>query len=206
MKWSFIFDIGGVLLDFDLARLVVLASRGDEPCARALLGLRDHPSLREVESGFITGKEYHARFIRPAVPHWTFRDLVEGWKTVFSENSEGLALVRHVRARGASVYLLSNLADYNKIAIEEQFPNFFGLSDGNFLSYELGCIKPDPVIFNRVLTAIGSPPGRCVFLDDTPGHVAAARALGIHGFVFEKGKSRDMKRQLDALMASDTSE
>lgn len=203
MKWSFLFDIGGVLLDFDLPRLVALASRGDERSARAMLGLRDHPSLREVESGRITGEDYHARFIRPVAPHWTFRDLIDGWKAVFSENADGLALMRRVRARGASVYMLSNLADFNKIAIEEQFPGFFGLSDGNFLSYEMGCIKPDPAIFSRVLQSIGAPAARCVFLDDTPGHVASARAMGIHGFVFEKGRTRDLEKQLDELTNRD---
>jgi len=198
--WSFLFDIGGVLLDFDLAELARLAGRGDGKAGEALIRLRDHDSLREIESGLIAGPDYFERYIRPEVPHWTFRDLIEGWKQIFSENREGLALLEFVRERGGAVYFLSNIADFNKIAIEERFPGFFGRSDRSFFSCDMGCIKPDPEIFRRVLRDIGAPPERCVFLDDTPGHVEAARRLGLHGFVFEKGRGARIRAQWAGLM------
>lgn len=201
MKRAVIFDIGGVLLDFDLPRLVAQAARGDAAGIRALLALRNHESLRHVESGVMTGEVYFDSFIRPVVPHWTFRDLIDGWKSIFSENREGLALLNLARARGAAVFFLSNLADFNRVAIEEQFPDFLGRSDLNFLSYEMGCVKPEPVIFQRVLATIGARPDQCVFLDDTPGHVASAKRLGLNGIVFQNGRGSRIEERLDAWMS-----
>ncbi len=198
--WNFIFDIGGVLLDFDLPELARIAGRGDRRAGDALLRLREHSSLREIESGLITGEQYFTRHILPEVPHWTFRDLIEGWKTVFSENSDGLKLLEFVRARGASVYFLSNIADFNKVAIEERFPGFFQRSDRNFLSCDMGCIKPDPEIFQQVLRETGARPERCVFLDDNAANVDAARQLGLHGFVFEKERVSEIQASWVRLM------
>ena len=191
-----IFDIGGVLLNFDLPRLVSRAAQGNPDSTAVLLGLREKDSLRQVESGFMTGEAYFETFIRPVVPSWTFRDLIDGWKSIFSENEEGLGLLACARAGGASVFFLSNLADYNRIAIDELFPDFLGRSDKSFLSYEMGCIKPDPTIFMRVMETIGARAEQCMFLDDTAGHVESARRLGMRGMVFEGGRGARMKKEL----------
>jgi epoxide hydrolase-like predicted phosphatase len=48
-------------------------------------------------------------------------------------------------------------------------------------SSEEGIRKPDPRIFRLALNRLGGlAPERTVFLDDAPGNVAAARALGMH--------------------------
>ena len=86
------------------------------------------------------------------------------------------------------------------LRIEERFPGFFQLSDRSFFSCDLGCVKPDPEIFRRVLREIGAPAERCVFLDDTPGHVAMARKLGLHGYVFERGKTAQLRAAWTDLM------
>lgn len=47
-------------------------------------------------------------------------------------------------------------------------------------SSHVGVRKPDPRIFALALEELGRPdPARCVFLDDHPANVAAARALGM---------------------------
>jgi FMN phosphatase YigB (HAD superfamily) len=201
--WTFIFDIGGVLLDFDLPGLAQMASRGDAAIAQRLLALRNEDSLRILESGLMSGEDYFSRYIQPVVPHWTYRSLVEGWKAVFSENRDGLQLLNRARALGAPVYFLSNLADFNKTAIDEQFPGFFSRSDRNFLSFEMGCVKPDAAIFDRVLKGSGADPRRCLFLDDTPGHVAGAKAAGLHSLVFEAGKVDLLWGQIEKVMKSE---
>ena len=49
-------------------------------------------------------------------------------------------------------------------------------------SSEVGMRKPDPAIFGHALERIGGvAPERCVFLDDFPGNVEAARKLGMAG-------------------------
>lgn len=51
-------------------------------------------------------------------------------------------------------------------------------------SGEEGVAKPDRAIFDLTLARLGVAPEEAVFIDDSPGHVAAARALGINGIHF----------------------
>ncbi len=55
------------------------------------------------------------------------------------------------------------------------------LFDEVVLSCEAGVAKPDRRIFELALGRLGAEPGRTLFIDDTPGHVAAART-GPHRF------------------------
>lgn len=57
------------------------------------------------------------------------------------------------------------------------------LVDHLVLSCEVGCAKPDPRIFRLALRGAGVAPSRALFVDDTPGHVDAARELGLAGHV-----------------------
>jgi putative hydrolase of the HAD superfamily len=45
----------------------------------------------------------------------------------------------------------------------------------------IGAAKPDPAIFRAALTAAGAEAADALFIDDTLGHVEAARRLGIAG-------------------------
>ena len=57
-------------------------------------------------------------------------------------------------------------------------------------SDEVGVRKPDPAIFALALRELGGvAPEQTVFLDDFPGNVAAARALGMHGVLVEDDPS-----------------
>jgi epoxide hydrolase-like predicted phosphatase len=47
-----------------------------------------------------------------------------------------------------------------------------------------GVVKPDAAIFWVVLKRLGIQAQEAVFVDDTLGHVEAARALGLHGIHF----------------------
>lgn len=53
-------------------------------------------------------------------------------------------------------------------------------------SSEVGVRKPDPAIFRLALERLGGvAPEQAVFLDDAPGNVRAAEALGIHAILVE---------------------
>jgi epoxide hydrolase-like predicted phosphatase len=47
-----------------------------------------------------------------------------------------------------------------------------------------GMAKPDPAIFGLTLERLDVAPEETVFIDDTLGHVEAARSLGLHGIHF----------------------
>jgi HAD superfamily hydrolase (TIGR01509 family) len=53
------------------------------------------------------------------------------------------------------------------------------------VSGECGLIKPDPEIFRLALNRFGVPAERCLFIDDSPMNVAAARSVGMAATVFD---------------------
>jgi putative hydrolase of the HAD superfamily len=93
-----------------------------------------------------------------------------------------LELLAAVR-RQVPVALLSNastnlLEDLERSGIAGEFDAVVGSAD-------IGAPKPSPAAFRAAAAAIGVPLERCLFVDDTPGHVEAARALGVRAAVFE---------------------
>lgn len=56
-----------------------------------------------------------------------------------------------------------------------------GIVDEVVLSCEAGYAKPDPRIYRAALQQLAAGPADALFIDDTPGHVAAAESLGMTG-------------------------
>jgi len=89
-------------------------------------------------------------------------------------------LVREVRAAGVATAIVTNNVKEFSSAWREMLP-VAELFDVVVDSCEEGVRKPDPVIFRLALERLGGvPPERAAFLDDAPGNVASARALGMH--------------------------
>jgi putative hydrolase of the HAD superfamily len=84
-------------------------------------------------------------------------------------------LVRGLRADGVTTALLSN--SWGEGYPEELLLELF---DTIVISGRIGLRKPDPRIFHHTLDRIGLPADRCVFFDDAPVNVEAARRVGLH--------------------------
>ena len=114
-------------------------------------------------------------------------------------NEGVLALIRRLRGQGRyKLAVLSNsppnlaqwLADWGML----------DLFDVVFCSGDEGVVKPDPAAFEITLERLGVVPEEAVFIDDTLGHVEAARSLGLYGILFTTAEA--LAGQLDILLAS----
>jgi putative hydrolase of the HAD superfamily len=76
------------------------------------------------------------------------------------------------------------------------------LFDVLYCSGDEGRVKPDPVVYLATLDRLGVRPAEAAFIDDTKGHVAAARALGIHGIVFSDAQR--LEKDLESLLNQDS--
>jgi epoxide hydrolase-like predicted phosphatase len=91
-----------------------------------------------------------------------------------------VATVRDVRAAGLRTAIVTNNIREFSDAWRALLP-VAELFDLVVDSCEEGIRKPDPRIFHITLERLGGvAPERAVFLDDAPGNVAAARAVGLH--------------------------
>jgi epoxide hydrolase-like predicted phosphatase len=76
--------------------------------------------------------------------------------------------------------ILSNSADGARREEQARY-GFEQLVDVLVYSHEAGVEKPDPRSFQLLCQQLGVAPAEMIFLDDVPGHIAAATELGIHG-------------------------
>jgi putative hydrolase of the HAD superfamily len=73
------------------------------------------------------------------------------------------------------------------------------LFDDVFCSGDEGMVKPDPEVYRITVKRLGALPQETIFIDDTSGHVEAARKLGIHGIVFTN--AADLEWELNRVLA-----
>jgi 2-haloacid dehalogenase len=192
-----VFDLGNVLIDWD-PHPAIAAAVGDDEAARFLasddfdFGAWNH----EQDSGRAFEESEQAAVAR--VPHW--REHILSYRANFDRSLIGeiaatVDVLRDLHAAGVRLLALTNWS-------AELFPvargrfDFLELFEDILVSGEERLAKPDPRIFELLTERSGLPPGACVFVDDKPENVEAARAAGLDGIVFvDDGTLREQLRE-----------
>ncbi len=174
-----VLDIGNVLLPFDSARM---AARAAEilGCDPAMVITAIHGLNEEFETGRMSEEDFFkavaARLRGNIAP-----DVLEPlWCDIFEVNLPMVNFMRATRARGIPVYLLSNTNPAHVRFFERHHP-FILETDGRVYSHLEGVMKPDRLIFDRLIARYGIYPKQTLFVDDLEKNIATARSLG---FIF----------------------
>jgi putative hydrolase of the HAD superfamily len=114
----------------------------------------------------------------------SYADFTKFWTDIFI--AENIHLEKILSRLPQQKFLLSNT---NKIMherhiihspiIKKHFP-----FRNRILSYRVGAIKPDHVIYHEALLAAKARPEECLFIDDMLTNIAAWKSLGGHGIVY----------------------
>lgn len=193
MQPTFIFDIGNVLIDFDLSRLLHMVSRNSKIPIEKLGETWTQEDTIALETGRRNSQEHYQQYADSIGLHWSYDIWKSVWMSIYSLNESGMAIARECMAEKVPIYLLSNLAEYNKEAIEMKYNYFFKLFNGSFFSYELGLHKPDPEIFLSVCSTIKTPPEKCIFIDDLLENVHGARSIGMKAIQFTSDRYHSLR-------------
>ena len=182
---NIVFDIGGVLADFNVNGF--LSSKGFDAgmIKRILKASVMTPYWGAFERGEITEEEALQGFatVDPEIAN-ELRVAFSSVAGMLTMRDYAIPLVRSLKAAGYHVYYLSN---YSKKAYDEcgESLAFMPYMDGGLVSFRVGKTKPDPAMYRQFLAEFGLDAGECVFVDDTPENVVAARELGFLGVEFE---------------------
>lgn len=179
-----VFDIGGVLLDWN-PRHLYRRLFDDERAMEAFLSDVCSPAwnllmdmgvpFRQGVSVLADRHPHHAELIRAYDERW--QEMVAG------AIEESVEILRELIDAGRPVYALTNFSA-EKFSLERQRWPFLGWFRGIVVSGEIGLVKPAPAIYRHLTTRFGLAPERCLFVDDQPANVAAARAAGMHAVRF----------------------
>ena len=179
-----VFDLGGVLLDWD-PRYLYRKLFADEASMAAFLADVCTPAWNEKQDA---GRSFDEAFAELAPRHPDKLHLITAWRERFSEmipNAlDGTAeILRELKSRGVPLYALSNWSAETFPGQRPRFP-FLDWFDGIVLSGAEGCMKPDERIFRILLDRYRLAAAETVFIDANPKNALAASALGIHGIHF----------------------
>ena len=85
--------------------------------------------------------------------------------------------------RDYKIGLISNFSDDLRPKIENEW-KIASEFDEIIISCEVGVVKPDPVIFNLMLTRLGVRADESVFIDDRIKNIEGAKNMGFHTIFF----------------------
>lgn len=179
-----VFDVGNVIVRWaplEIARLTFGDIDDLEPRARSIF---QSAIWLDLNKGFLSESEAKLRYQRelnlsPLECDRLFY-YVKQTQILLHGSVE---LIKRVKRSGYGVYALTDnvveIVEYLKKTYE-----FWPLFDGAAVSAELGMLKPQPEIYQALLSENNLKASETVFIDDMPYNVKGAEAVGIAGIQF----------------------
>jgi 2-haloacid dehalogenase len=180
-----VFDLGGVLIDWDPRHLYRKLFVGDETAMEQFLAtICTHEWNRCQDAG--RSFDEGARLLKAQHPDKA--ELIDAYGARFDEMMAGpiagaVEILAELRERGTPLYGLTNFSAETYPHAVARF-GFLGWFRGILVSGEVGAIKPDPRIYELLLERFAIDPHRAVYIDDVAANAEAARPFGIHGIHF----------------------
>jgi glucose-1-phosphatase len=180
MEKVLLFDLGGVLVEFDgISQLVALSNTFTIKTATDFW--QRSMWLNRFESGACSEKEFAEGFLKETglllSAENFIKEFVSWEKGPFAGSLELLETLK-------PHFTLACLSNNNSLHwealtemsfIERKFKHCY-------ISYQLGLLKPDPQIFHYVIKDMKVHPQNIYFFDDNLKSVETARSLGINAF------------------------
>jgi 2-haloacid dehalogenase len=187
-----IFDLGGVLIDWDPRYLYRTLLPSDEAVEQFLADVCT-PEWNAAQDAGRTWADAvaeltaefpeHNALIRAYDERW--------WETIGGEIPGTVDVLRSLRDGGVRLFALTN---WSSEKFDLTYPRFEWLAwfVGIVVSGKEGVVKPNPQIFRILLERYDIDPGEAVYIDDVKHNVVAAADLGLRSLHFTgPGRLRD---------------
>ena len=185
-----IFDLGGVLIDWNPRHLYRKLFASDEAAMEAFLATvctHDWNRCQDAGRSFAEG----ARLLKAEHPDKAA--LIDAYGARFDEMMPGpivgsVEILADLQQRGVPLYGLTNFSAETYPPTVARF-EFLRWLRGVVVSGEVGVIKPDPRIYEIAIERFAIDPDRAVYIDDVRINAEAAVRFGIHGIHFTSAAS-----------------
>ena len=185
MKKAIIFDLGGVLVDWN-PKYLYSKLLDDEAAIDAFLeeigfkawnvaldgGGRWEPAIADLVSRY----PHHKELIEAAHLRWH--------EMLPSDIPGTVAILKRLSAAGVPLYAITNYSSEKFAETRARFP-FFELFRDIVVSGDERMLKPEAAIFRLCLDRNGLSAQDCLFIDDAAHNVQGARGVGIDAIHFE---------------------
>ena len=190
-----VFDLGGVLIDWNPRHLYRKLFDGDDAAMERFLESVCSPAWnRRLDNG-ASFTQSVAELVRK---HPGQAPLIEAYSERFEEMFSGpidgaVAVLAELKSRDVPLYALTNWSA-DKAPVMYKLFDFVNWFDGVVVSGLVGCAKPDRKIYQHLLQTHKIDAHAAVYIDDVRENVDAASALGFAGIWFQS--PGDLRREL----------
>jgi glucose-1-phosphatase len=194
----FYFDLGKVLVDFSLQRMVeqiaAAATIDADSAHAAVFGSR---LIHQYEVGEIGDREFFESFCSTVGRRVDYDAMTAAVCDIFSVHLPTLPLVAQMRQAGYAMGILSNTCPLHWLHCLSNYRVVADAFSVRALSYEIGAAKPDAKIYCRAAELAGVPLEDIFFVDDIAENVHGAKAVGIDAVQFTTANklAEDLRRR-----------
>jgi len=179
-----LFDLGNTIfyIDFDLTYAHWARSSGlsVEEVKKRYVFDEIH---KQFERGRIDEEEYvdyiNAQFEIPLSQQQFF----DGWNAIYQENLPGIEDLLVSLNKKYRVAALSNTNETHEAVWKDKYKDLFKNFEKIYTSHDLDAVKPEPLIYQKVINDTGVPAHKIIFLDDKEENIIGAKAMGMEGIV-----------------------
>ncbi len=179
-----VFDLGGVLIDWDPRHLYRKMFDDESEMDRFLAEICSTGWNLQMDRG-MPFEEGVAALSRQ---HPEMSAYIEAFWKRWPEMIEGaidgtVDILESLHGKGVPLFALSNWSAQTWPYARDRF-KFLNLFEGLVISGFEGTMKPEKAIFNILLERYAIDPRDAVFIDDRAENIAVAETFGIHGIRF----------------------
>ena len=185
---TIIFDFGDIFINLDKQATITSFEK---------LGLKEwNDDLDQLNLQFETGKVSRENFlfgIQEHIPNASIKEILAAWNATLLDFPLYRLEFLQMLSQKYRLFLLSN-TDAIHIETFEQasgvsfYRDFYQCFEKVYFSFESGLRKPNPEIFNHLISNHELAPKRTLFIDDKKENTDAAFALGFEVWNLEVGK------------------
>lgn len=191
------FDFGNVIAFFDHQRAVAkLAAHTTLPPHELTLALYGGVLEEDYECGRIGTAEYVRLGTRDGQLTCSPAEFEAAFVDIFTRNDEVCELIPRLKPHNRLI-LASNTNDAHFRKYTAMFADVLKHFDARCPSHHAGHRKPHPEFFAYCQRHTPHRPAECIFVDDYPSNVEAARRHGWQAVLYRPGE--DLEGQLRAL-------
>lgn len=181
---AIVFDIGGVLLDWDPRHLYRKLYEDEQEMERFL----SEVCTLEWHDAHDRGKPVEMSCAELAATHPAYSEQIYAWGQRSEEMVRGpiaqtVGILRELKDAGVPCYALTNMEIETYPQRVERFP-FLRWFDGAVVSGFEGVAKPDVEIFELLLRRFSLAAESTLLIDDSPRNVRAALSVGMQAVEF----------------------
>ncbi len=188
MKKLLVFDLGGVIVDFNIQVMGKWTGLSPDDFWRQWL---KSEAVRDFESGktgrHTFARELTAEFDLPVSPQ-EFLAVYRTWQVGLYPGAQQLLETL------APQFTLACLSNTNEMIWTDSIHEFGidRLFNYCFASHEMGCLKPDPEAYAYLVREVPFAVEEIIFFDDNPLNIEGARAFGLAADLVQgPGQARD---------------